>query len=201
MNADGTYVFTPNANWNGTVPVITYTVSDGEGGTSSGTLAITVTPVNDSPITVNDDNLVTPEDTPISGNVLTNDSDPEGNPITVTQFTIFGVTGTFTAGQTATIPGVGTIVVNANGTFTFTPAANYSGSGPLITHTATDINGGSNTANLGITVSTRKDAPGVINDVVTRLEDKPMSGNVLRKDTDSEGKALTVTRFTINGVN
>ena len=54
--------------------------------------------------------------------MLTNDTDIDGNPLTVTQFTIAGLTGTFTAGQTATIPGVGTLVINANGNFTFTPA-------------------------------------------------------------------------------
>jgi gliding motility-associated-like protein len=200
VNADGTYTFTPNANWNGTVPVITYTVSDGNGGTDTGTLAIIVTAVNDSPIAVNDDNQVTPEDTPITGNVLTNDSDPEGNPITVSQFTVFGLSGTFTAGQTATIPGVGTIVINSDGSYVFTPAANYSGSVPVITYTAADSYGGSDTATLGLTVTPVNDAPIATDDVVSATEDTPVSGNVLTNDTDAEGNTLTVTQFTINGV-
>jgi hypothetical protein len=167
VNADGTYTFTPNANWNGIVPVITYTVSDGNGGTDTGTLAITVTAVNDSPVAVNDDNQVTPEDTPIIGNVLANDSDPEGNPITVSQFTVAGVSGTFAAGQTATIPGVGTIVINSDGSYVFTPAANYSGAVPVITYTAADSYGGSDTANLGLAVTPVNDAPLAVDDIVS----------------------------------
>ncbi|WP_396212916.1 tandem-95 repeat protein, partial [Flavobacterium sp.] len=200
VNTDGTYTFTPNANWNGTVPVITYTVSDGEGGVDTGTLAITVTAVNDSPVAVNDDNQVTPEDTPITGNVLANDSDPEGNPITVSQFTIAGVTGVFTAGQTATIPGVGTIVINSDGSYTFTPAANYSGAVPAISYTAADSYGGSDNANLNITVSPINDAPVATDDVISATEDTPFTGNVLTNDTDPDGNTLTVSQFEINGV-
>ncbi|MBS0426685.1 MAG: VCBS domain-containing protein, partial [Proteobacteria bacterium] len=47
---DGRYTFTPAADWNGTVPTVTYTVSDGQGGTDTAELVITVTPVNDPPV-------------------------------------------------------------------------------------------------------------------------------------------------------
>ena len=83
-----------------------------------------MTPVNDVPIIVNE-SQTTPQNTPAAGNVLLNDSDVEGDNLTLTQFTVAGVTGTFTAGQTASIPGVGTLVVNADGNYTFTPATNY----------------------------------------------------------------------------
>ena len=59
-----------------------------------------------------------------SGNVLsdgTPDSDLDGDPVTVTGFTVAGVAGSFTAGQTATIAGVGTLTINADGSYTFTP--------------------------------------------------------------------------------
>ena len=199
VNADGTYEFIPNANWNGTVPTISYQVTDGNGGVDTGNLDITVTAVNDSPVAVNDDNIAGPEDTPITGNVLSNDTDPEGQPITVTQFTIAGVTGTFTAGQTATIPGKGTIVVNANGTFTFTPEPNYNGTVPTITYTAQDANGGTDTANLNLSVTPVNDAPVATSDTANVNENSTTTGNVLTNDTDAEGNALTVTAFTING--
>ncbi|WP_152619208.1 Ig-like domain-containing protein, partial [Shewanella sp. cp20] len=70
INADGSYTFTPNDNWNGSVPVITYTTNTGE----SATLTITVTPVDDPSVLANDSNTVA-EDTVASGNVLDNDSD------------------------------------------------------------------------------------------------------------------------------
>ena len=73
VNADGTYTFTPVANYNGSVPTIGYTVSDGTS-TATSTLNITVTAVNDAPTPVADTKTVN-EDTPATGNVLTNDTD------------------------------------------------------------------------------------------------------------------------------
>jgi gliding motility-associated-like protein len=198
INSNGTYTFTPAPNYNGAVPTATYTVSDGQGGTDTANLNITVTPVNDAPV-ANDDVNTTPEDTPVSGNVLTNDTDVDGNPLTVTQFTIAGVPGTFTAGQTATIPGVGTLVINSNGTYTFTPAPNYNGAVPTATYTVSDGQGGTDTANLNITVTPVNDAPVANDDVNTTPEDTPVSGNVLTNDTDVDGNPLTVTQFVING--
>ena len=107
--------------------------------------------MDNTPIVV-DDNATGLEDTPISGNVLTNDKG-SGNPaatLTVTNFTIGGVT--FTAGQTATIAGVGTITINANGTYTFTPTANYNGTLPLIEYTATDANSGTDVGALNLSL-------------------------------------------------
>ncbi|BDB56358.1 hypothetical protein SHINM13_06540 [Flavobacterium ammonificans] len=203
VNADGTYTFTPNSNYNGVVPVITYTITDDNnlaatGATVSSTLTITITPVNDNPITVNDDNKVTPEDTPISGNVLTNDSDPEGTAITVTQFTINGTN--YPAGTSATITGVGTLIVNTNGSFTFTPAANYSGAVPTVTYTARDADGGTGTATLKLAVTPVNDAPVAVDDTVSTPENTAATGNVVTNDTDVEGNTKSVTSFTINGI-
>src|SRR4029079_13323783 len=137
INANGSYTFTPVLNYNGTPPVATYTLSDGSL-TSTATLAITVTPVNDAPVGINDTNTIA-EDTVATGNVLTNDTDVDtGTVLTVTHFTVAGVTGTFTAGQTATIACVGTLVINANGTYTFTPVLNYNGTPPVATYTLSD---------------------------------------------------------------
>ncbi|MFH5770660.1 Ig-like domain-containing protein, partial [Streptococcus agalactiae] len=52
LRSDGTYTFTPAADWNGTVPTVSYTVSDGEGGSDTADLVITVNPVNDAPVPV-----------------------------------------------------------------------------------------------------------------------------------------------------
>ncbi len=53
LNADGSFIYTPDADWNGT-DNFTYTASDGSGGTDTATVNITVTPVNDAPVAVND---------------------------------------------------------------------------------------------------------------------------------------------------
>jgi gliding motility-associated-like protein len=197
--ANGAFTFTPFANYNGTVPAINYTITDGLGGVTSAALNITVTAVNDAPIAVNDDNVSGPEDSPITGNVLANDSDPDGTPISVSQFTIAGVVGTFTAGQTATIPGKGSLVINANGTFTFTPLANYFGSVPTITYTAIDGSGATANATLNMSVTPVNDPPTVVNDAILVPEGTTGTGNVLTNDADLESGTLAVTQFTING--
>ena len=197
VNEDGTYTFTPNSNWNGTVPLITFNISDGEGGEDTGTLAITVTAVNDDPVAVNDDNIVSPEDAPVTGNVLSNDSDPDGNPIVVKEFTIAGLSGTFPAGTSATIPGVGTIIINTNGDFTFTPELNYNGTLPTITYVASDNALSTDAATLNITISPVNDLPVANPNLQTINEDSPATGNVITNDSDVEtaNSSLAVTQF------
>ncbi len=80
--ADGTVVYTPDPDFHGT-DSFNYTISDGNGGTDTATVTITVDPVNDAPVAV-DNSDSTPEDTPVIVAVLGNDSDPEGDPLTVT---------------------------------------------------------------------------------------------------------------------
>ncbi|MRK19693.1 hcalcium-binding protein, partial [Pseudomonas sp. JG-B] len=109
LGSNGDYTFTPAANWNGTVPQVTYVTNTG----SDSTLDITVTPENDAPVASNDGPIAVTEDTPATGNVLTNDSDIDNDTLTVTQFEVGGTT--YTAGQTASLAGVGTLVINANG--------------------------------------------------------------------------------------
>jgi gliding motility-associated-like protein/uncharacterized repeat protein (TIGR01451 family) len=89
------------------------------------------------PIAVDDKNT-TLISVKVSGNVLPNDSDPDGDALTVTQFVVSGKT--YTAGSTAVITGVGTIVLNSNGSYTFTPLPKYVGPVPAIRYTITDGN-------------------------------------------------------------
>jgi hypothetical protein len=145
--ANGAYTFMPVANYNGPVPVVTYTVTDGSGTDDSSTLTITVNPVDDVTV-LSADTQMSFEDTVATGNVLANDSDVD-NPLTVTQFTVAGDVTVYAAGSTATIPGVGTVVLNANGAYTFMPVANYSGPVPVVTYT---VNTGT-TSTLTITVT------------------------------------------------
>ncbi|WMB72676.1 retention module-containing protein [Shewanella oncorhynchi] len=140
LNIDGSYTFTPNENWNGQVPVITYTTNTG----STATLTINISPVDDPSILANDSATVA-EDTAATGNVLDNDSDIDST-LSVVSFTVNG--DTVTAGTTVTLEG-GSLVINANGSYTFTPNANWNGQVPVITYTT---NTGS-TATLTINVN------------------------------------------------
>ena len=77
LAADGSFTYTPNANFNGT-DSFTYTASDGAAASNVATVTITVNAVNDAPVAVND-TATTDEDTAVSGNVLGNDTDVDGH--------------------------------------------------------------------------------------------------------------------------
>ncbi len=115
IDSEGNYTFTPATNYNGPVPQITYTVTDGTGNNASATLTINVTPVNDAPV-VGNDSKVTPEDTPCDTGVVIG-SDVDGDSLTYSK---------------GTDPAHGTVVVNSDGTYTYTPDADYQWSGSVL---------------------------------------------------------------------
>jgi VCBS repeat-containing protein len=129
-------------------------------GSASRTIDVTVTGANDAPVLTTDTKTVA-EDSSATGNVLANDSDLEGTALAVTQFSVAGVAGSFAAGSTATIAGVGTLVIASNGGYTFTPAANWSGTVPQVTYTASD-GALTSTSTLSIAVTAVADAPTLV---------------------------------------
>ena len=185
ISEDGSYTFTPNENWNGSVPVITYTTNTG----STATLTIEVTPVDDASVLANDSNTID-EDSIATGNVLDNDSDVDDE-LTVASFEVNGTS--YTAGTEVTLEG-GTLVIGEDGSYTFTPNENWNGSVPVITYTT---NTGS-TATLTIEVNPVDDASVLANDSNTISEDSVARGNVLSNDSDVDNE-LTVTSFAVNG--
>ncbi|NPE53577.1 tandem-95 repeat protein, partial [Dickeya dadantii] len=148
------------------------------GGVATGTLTITVTAVNDAPV-AGSDTATTLEDTPVTVDVLANDSDVDGNPLTVT----------------AATAGHGTVVINADGTLTYTPNANFNGT-DTVTYTVSDGAGGVVTGTLTITVTAVNDAPVAGADTATTAEDTPVTVDVLANDSDVDGNPLTVTAAT-----
>ncbi len=177
INPDGTVTYTPDPDFNGT-DTITYVISDGQGGTATATVAVTVNPVNDAPVAV-DDVATTPEDTPVTLNVLSNDTDVDGDPLTVTG---------------ATSPD-GQVTINPDGTVTFTPDPNFNGT-TTVTYTISDGNGGTATATVTLTVDPVNDVPVATPDVGQTDEDTPVTVSVLDNDTDADGDPLTVTAAT-----
>ncbi len=137
INADGTLTFEPDANFNGET-TITYEVSDGNGGTDTATVTVTVNPVNDDPV-ANDDTASTDYGQPVVIPVLDNDTDVDGDALTVTD---------------ATSPD-GDVTINGDGTLSFAPAPGFSGE-TTISYSVSDGNGGTDTAIVTITVG---DAP------------------------------------------
>jgi hypothetical protein len=185
IHADGSYEFAPAAEYSGTVPQISYTLSDGNGGTDSSTLDITVTPVNDPPVDPNDTNT-TSEDTPLNVDaahgLLNGATDIDSTNLSIASFSIAGESGPFVVGVPYAISGVGVVTISANGSYTFVPAANYNGTVPLITYVVSDGDGGTDTSTLSITVTPTNDAPVANNDNATTPEDVPVTINVLAND-------------------
>ena len=176
VNPDGTLNYTPNGDFNGT-DTISYDISDGNGGTSTGTLTITVTAVNDNPV-ANADSATTSEDVVLSNiDVLGNDTDVDGDTLSVT-------------GATATS---GTVTVNPDGTLNYTPNLNFNGT-DTINYNIADGNGGVATGTLTITVTAVNDNPAANADSATTSEDVPLTNiDVLSNDTDVDGDTLSVT--------
>ncbi|MGW8910977.1 Ig-like domain-containing protein, partial [Brucella cytisi] len=290
INLNGSYTFVPAPNYNGPVPVATYTVSDGRGGTDTASLIIIVSPVNDPPqsedipdqisvdatsvapvdvsryfldvdgdvltysasglpdglsidpvtgiisgvlpndasrqspytITItatdpgglsttetfhwtvvnpapvaSDDAASGPEDANITGTVIANDRDPDGDDLRITAFEIGGIS--YTVGQTAVLSGIGTLVINADGRYTFRPALNFHGAVPTITYTLSDADGGTDTARLTLNVTPVNDPPILIDDYANGNEDTTITGNVLSNDSDPDGDTLVVTGFSVDG--
>ncbi|MBB1389055.1 retention module-containing protein, partial [Shewanella sp. SG44-6] len=185
INPDGSFTFSPNEDWNGQVPVITYTTNTGE----TATLTIEVTPVDDASVLANDTNTVA-EDTVATGNVLDNDSDVDSD-LSVSSFEVDGQT--YTAGTEVALEG-GVLIINEDGSYTFTPNENWNGTVPVITYTTnTGV-----TATLTIEVTPVDDASVLANDTNTVAEDTVATGNVLDNDSDVDSD-LSVSSFEVDG--
>ncbi|TWW00272.1 tandem-95 repeat protein [Chitinophaga pinensis] len=182
LNADGSFTYTPNANYNGLDSVVYRICDDGTPSLcDTATLRITVTPANDAPVAT-DDQLTVIEDQTGTGNVLTNDTDPDGDALSA---------------SVVTDPVNGTIVLNADGSFTYTPNANYNGLDSVVYRICDDGTPSlCDTAILRITVTPVNDAPVAADDQLTVIEDQIGTGNVLTNDTDPDGDALSASLVT-----
>ncbi len=142
-SSDGSYSFTlgsaARALTTGDVrnEIFSVTVADGHGGISTFHLTITITGTNSAPV-VTSVNGETPMNVPLTGNLLYRLAfDPE-SVVTIGSFTIAGIVGTKPVATDVAIPGVGTIHINANGDYVFTPISGFIGPVPTITYVVTD---------------------------------------------------------------
>ncbi len=141
LNANGSFTYTPNASFSGS-DSFTYKANNGAANSNIATVTITVSAVpvavNDSYTTIQGQAL-----TVAAPGVLSNDSSPGGLPLTAIQLTN---------------PANGTATLNANGGFTYTPNASFSGSDSF-TYKANNGTADSNTATVTITVTTSTSCP------------------------------------------
>ncbi|MFC2105368.1 tandem-95 repeat protein [Candidatus Bipolaricaulota bacterium] len=162
----------PHADWYGS-ETITFTATDPGSLSNSDPATFTVGPANDPPV-ANDDSDTTPEDTPVTTNVVANDTDIDG---TVVASTVAIVSG----------PSNGSVISNGDGTVTYMPNADFNGS-DAYTYTLRDNNGApSNVAMVTITVGPVNDMPTANDDTVLTNEDTSISIKVTLNDNDPDG--------------
>ena len=119
------------------------------------------------PVAVND-TASGNEDTVVTGDVEANDTDADGDTLTVTQFVVGASTVTVDPVSGGSISlAEGDLTINADGSFTFTPAASFNGSVPQVTYTISD-GALTDTATLDITIDATPDA---VDDFVSIKED------------------------------
>ena len=193
INGDNTVTYTPNADFNG-ADSFTYTVSDGNGGSDTATVSVTVNAVNDAPVAAADSGAIG-EDTLLNvaaSGVLSNDSDPESDPLTVTAFDALSAKGA-------------AVTVNADGSYSYDPTGSATlpalaagaTTTDIFTYTVSDGNGGSDTATVTITVTGVNDAPVAVDDAAATAVDTAVIISVLANDTDPDtGDTLSITGVT-----
>ena len=181
LNADGTFTYTPNANYHGP-DAFGYSVTDGTN-SDSAIVSITVTPMNDPPV-ANDDSASGPEDSVIAGNVLLGqgaDSDIEGDTLSV---------------AVQTQPTNGSLQLNSDGAYSYTPNTNFNGEDSF----TYEVSDGTltDTATVRLTIDAVNDAPVASDDQFSGPFEMDVTGNVLTNsgggaDTDIDSDTLSIS--------
>ena len=176
--------YTPAANTSG-ADSFTYVARDAGGANSASTpVSITVNPVNDAPV-AGQDSATTLEDTPININVLANDTDIDGDTLTVTSFSLNGGTNQ------------GTLILNPDKTLTYVPSYNFNGSATI----SYQISDGTATASstVSLTITPVLDLPIARDDVATTVEESSVDIPLLANDDPGEGPATVEYTFALVG--
>ncbi len=176
-------MYTPAVGISG-VATFRYTVSDGQGGTASALVTVTVNALANNPPVIRDDTASVMFGQSVAINVLSNDSDPDGDTLSVV-----GV-GT---------PSHGSVSLSGN-VVTYTPAAGFSGPDSF-TYTASDGRGAEGSATVRITVAMQPNQNPIANDDAATTTGAPVVINVLANDSDPDGDPLSLVNVTtpVNG--
>jgi hypothetical protein len=180
--------YTPSLNFFGS-DSFTYTISDGNGGTDTAPVNITVTAVQDAP-QANDDAANVIEDSGSNTiSVLANDGDVDGGALIVSSVTQ-GANGT---------------VANNGNSVSYTPNPNFFGSDSF-TYAIMDEQGNSDTATVNVTIMNVNDAPVANDDSYSMNQDATLTvtaPGILGNDTDadpSDTLSAAVTVFPTHGM-
>lgn len=179
LNANGTFLYTPTANYFGSDSFV-YRVNDGQADSNLATVTLNIQAVNDAPI-ANDDSFSVTEDgrlNVVAPGVMSNDSDVEGDPVTV---------------RLISGPVHGTLSLQADGSFSYVPDPNYNGS-DRFTYVGSDGVSESRVATATISVASVNDAPVANADRYSTSEDTTLvlaAPGILANDSDVDSSVLS----------
>lgn len=185
LNANGSFVYTPNANVTGS-DAFTYRANDGTTNSNLATVTITITAVNDPPVTQPDTYSVHRGATLSiqSPGVLINDTDIEGN--SRTAVLVSGAAN-------------GTLTLNSNGSFTYTPNLGFVGQDTFTYRARDSLGADGNVATVTINVQDINDAPVAAGNSYSTPQDVPLTisaPGILANDTDSNRDPLSAVLVT-----
>ena len=176
IRADGTILYTPRLNFVGNDAFV-YEACDATNQCASAAVIVNVTPVNDAPV-AGDDGVTTPTNTAVTVPVLTNDSDVDGDDLTIRRIVFQPQNGTTTITPTG---------------ITYTPANGTTGVDTFI-YEVCDEDGLCDTAEVRVNVGTSNGPPRPTNDTATTGLNTLVNVPVLANDTDPNNDELTVTQ-------
>ncbi len=183
LGADGTFTYTPKANFSGT-DSFTYRLTDGQGGFNSAQVTLTINPANDLPIAALDTYSML-ENTSLTviatdfNALLANDSDDDGDTLTVNV-------------AASSNPASGTLSIDTDGEFTYIPDDDFVGVDSF-NYQLEDGNGGSVTGTATITVVNVNAVPKAIPDHYNMIQGNVLNGEtVLDNDTDADNDVLSL---------
>jgi gliding motility-associated-like protein len=194
INADGTFIYTPDPLFNGQDTIVVNVCDNGiplPAECALDTIIITVNPVNNPPVAINDI-AVTNINTPVSGNMLDNNFDPDGTNLTMDTIPTSG-------------PRNGSIVLNNNGDFTYTPNENFLG---LDTIVVLVCDSGIplpqlcvfDTLFVFVNDTTQQETlPVTENDFFVTNEDVAIGGNIMTNNTNPNGNSLVADSIPVSG--
>ena len=184
ISTDGSFTYAGPSHYSGS-DNFTYTITDSLTHLSDiGTVFVSNILVPNRPPLGIDDSFNAQGETIAHGNVLTNDTDPDGDALTV-------------QAQSFTTENGGQVVLNSDGSFTYQAADGFRGGTDTFDYTVQDSYGGQSTASVTIANLFISHAPVAQEDILSADNGATASGNVLTNDSDPDGDSISAIAQTL----
>ena len=191
INIDGSFIYTPNLNYVGPDQFRYVVCDDGSPvACDTATVYLTVLPAQDPPIAKDDINI-TLVNTPVTGQVLVNDKDPDGDNLVVNVMPLVN-------------PQNGMVTIDANGQYSYTPNTDFSGEDTFTYIVCDDVapiqcDTAVVTINIIDSSNPTNNPPIANNDINFGTINNSISGDLSINDFDPDGQPFTTTTTPLNG--